>query len=107
MFATSLLRSAVKRNSCDVIKRSISVVVGLSGGVDSAVSAYLLKLQVFMKFVYYIKGYDVKAVFMKNWSVEEEQGVSVCPMKDDCIDAEKIANQLQIPFEIVMFWRLL
>ena len=38
---------------------------------------------------------------MKNWSIEEEQGVSPCPLKDDCTDAEKVANFLKIPFEIV------
>lgn len=39
---------------------------------------------------------------MKNWSVEEEQGISVCPSKDDCLDAERVAKKLNIPFEIVL-----
>ena len=38
---------------------------------------------------------------MKNWSVEEEKGISVCPSKDDCLDAERVAKKLNIPFEIV------
>lgn len=38
---------------------------------------------------------------MRNWSVEEEKGSSICPLKDDCLDAERIAKFLDIPFETV------
>lgn len=41
------------------------------------------------------------AVYMKNWSSEEEIGQPVCPMKDDLLDAQKIADHLHIPLEIV------
>lgn len=40
---------------------------------------------------------------MKNWSIEEESGQSVCPLKDDLLDAQKIADFLHIPLEIVLF----
>ena len=40
---------------------------------------------------------------MRNWSIEEETGVPVCPAKDDLVDAERIAMTLDIPFEIVYF----
>lgn len=38
---------------------------------------------------------------MRNWSIEEETGVPVCPAKDDLVDAERIAMTLDIPLEIV------
>ena len=40
---------------------------------------------------------------MRNWSIEEETGIPVCPAKDDLVDAERIAMKLDIPFEIVYF----
>jgi len=70
------------------------VVVGLSGGVDSAVSAYLLKQQ----------GYEVIGLFMRNWdsainndilgnpSLEE----TICPQEQDYLDAKKVADKLEI-----------
>ena len=69
------------------------VVVGLSGGVDSSVAAYLLKKQ----------GYEVKALFMKNW--EDQQGVltSNCNWEDDLMFAEMAANKLDIPLHFVDF----
>lgn len=67
------------------------VVVGLSGGVDSSVAAYLLKEQ----------GYEVIGMFMKNWhdTVGVLQGD--CPFDDDRNFAEMVARKLNIPFEYV------
>ena len=65
------------------------VVVGLSGGVDSSVAAYLLKEQ----------GYDVIGVFMKNWHDESVTLSSECPWIDDSNDALRVANKLGIPFQ--------
>jgi tRNA-specific 2-thiouridylase len=66
-----------------------TVFVGLSGGVDSALSAYLLKKDDF----------NVVGVFMKNWDGEQEQ----CQIKKDLEDAQKIALFLDIPFKTVDF----
>ncbi len=67
------------------------VVVGLSGGVDSSVAAYLLKQQ----------GYEVIGMFMKNW--HDTTGVlkGDCPFDDDKNFAEMVARKLKIPFEFV------
>ena len=67
------------------------VVVGLSGGVDSSVSAYLLKEQ----------GYEVIGMFMRNWHDESVTLSDECPWIDDSNDALLIANQLNIPFQII------
>ncbi len=64
------------------------VIVGLSGGVDSAVSALLLRDQ----------GYDVVGVFMKNWEDDEE-----CTAREDLVDAASVADQLGIEIEAVNF----
>ena len=67
------------------------VVVGLSGGVDSSVAAYVLKEQ----------GYDVVGLFMKNWN--DTTGVlhGDCPFDDDLKFAQMVAKKLKIPFETV------
>ncbi|BDX38920.1 tRNA-specific 2-thiouridylase MnmA [Tenuifilaceae bacterium CYCD] len=67
------------------------VVVGLSGGVDSSVAAYILKQQ----------GYEVIGMFMKNW--HDTTGVlkGDCPFDDDMNFAEMVARKLKIPFEFV------
>ena len=67
------------------------VFVGLSGGVDSSVTAALLKEQ----------GYDVTGVYMKNWS-RDLPGFP-CPWKEDFQDAKRVAVQLGIPFEVFDF----
>ena len=65
-----------------------TVVVGLSGGVDSSVSAYLLKKQ----------GYNVIGLFMKNWEDDE-----FCPNEKDYQDVIAICEKLDIPFYSVNF----
>lgn len=66
----------------------MKVVVGLSGGVDSSVAAYLLKEQ----------GYDVSAVFMINWHDKTGTLEGDCPWKDDLLVAQLVAKKLDIPF---------
>lgn len=67
------------------------VILGMSGGVDSSVSALLLKEA----------GYDVIALFMKNWSETDEFGV--CTATQDAEDARRVAEQLDIPFYTINF----
>ena len=65
------------------------VVVGLSGGVDSAVSAYLLKRQ----------GFEVVGLFMKNW--EDDDDSEYCSANIDFVDAAAVADVLDIEIEHV------
>ena len=67
------------------------VVVGLSGGVDSSVAAYLLKEQ----------GYEVIGMFMKNWHDDSVTLSKECPWLDDSNDAMIVAQQLGIPFQSI------
>ncbi len=66
-------------------------VVGLSGGVDSSVTAYLLKEQ----------GYEVIGIFMKNWHDDSVTISNECPWLDDSNDAMIVAQQLGIPFQAI------
>jgi tRNA-specific 2-thiouridylase len=67
------------------------VVVGMSGGVDSSVAAYLLKQQ----------GHDVVGLFMKNW--EDDDTDEYCSSRQDFLDAVSVADIIDIPIEVVNF----
>lgn len=69
------------------------VVVGLSGGVDSSVAAYLLKEQ----------GYEVIGMFMRNWHNDDVILANECPWIEDSNDALAVAEQLGIPYYVMDF----
>jgi tRNA-uridine 2-sulfurtransferase len=69
----------------------MKVVVGLSGGVDSAVTAHLLKEQ----------GHDVLGIFMKNW--EDDDNAEYCSSREDLVDAVSVADHIGIDIEVVNF----
>ena len=77
------------------------VIVGMSGGVDSAVSAYLLKKE----------GYEVEGLFMRNWDALVNNDILgnptlneyICPQETDYNDAKKTCEILDIPLHRVDF----
>ncbi|MBA4697003.1 MAG: tRNA 2-thiouridine(34) synthase MnmA [Legionella sp.] len=69
----------------------IKVIIGMSGGVDSSVAAWLLQK----------KGYQVEGLFMKNWEEDDEQGF--CAAATDMADAQSVCDQLNIPLHHVNF----
>lgn len=73
-----------------VLKNS-KIIVGMSGGVDSSVTALLLKQ----------KGFAVEGVFMKNW--EEDDGTKECTALQDYEDAQKVADQIGIKLHLANF----
>ncbi len=81
----------------------MKILVGLSGGVDSAVAAYLLKEQ----------GHDVTCAFMRNWDSGLNNDIlgnptnndPVCPQEADYQDAVKVAEKLDLPLLRVDFIR--
>ncbi len=75
----------------DKAKKDTRVVVGMSGGVDSSVAAYLLKQE----------GYEVIGIFMKNWDDTDEFGV--CTATEDYEDVISVCNQIGIPYYAVNF----
>ena len=68
-----------------------TVVVGMSGGVDSSVAAYLLKQQ----------GYEVIGLFMKNWDDSSVTLTSNCTWEDDLLFAEMVSKKIDIPLHTV------
>jgi tRNA-specific 2-thiouridylase len=73
------------------MNKTKTVVVGMSGGVDSSVAAFLLKEQ----------GYHVIGMFMKNWEEKDSQGV--CQASKEFEDVVKVCEKLQIPYYSVNF----
>ncbi|ALB23105.1 tRNA-specific 2-thiouridylase MnmA (plasmid) [Piscirickettsia salmonis] len=73
------------------MKQNTRIVVGMSGGVDSSVSAYLLKEQ----------GYDVQGLFMKNW--EEDDTDEYCSASEDVADAQSVCDRLGLALHTANF----
>lgn len=71
--------------------QNTKIIVGLSGGVDSAVTAFLLKKQ----------GFQVEGCYMQNWMAEQDD--PYCSAEQDMRDAKKVCDHLQIPFHLVNF----
>tara|TARA_R110002126_G_scaffold273866_1_gene418657 strand:- start:198666 stop:199763 length:1098 start_codon:yes stop_codon:yes gene_type:complete len=72
-------------------KKNKKIIIGMSGGVDSSVAAWILIEQ----------GYEVEGLFMKNWEQDDKPGY--CAAADDLADAQAVCNQLKIPLHQVNF----
>ncbi|MDO6428211.1 tRNA 2-thiouridine(34) synthase MnmA [Thalassotalea sp. 1_MG-2023] len=87
-----MTNSCLTANSPDTrAPKDIRVIVGMSGGVDSSVSAYLLQEQ----------GYQVEGLFMKNW--EEDDTDEYCAATEDLEDAQKVCEKLGIKLHTINF----
>lgn len=73
--------------------KTSKIIVGMSGGVDSSVAAYLLQTQ----------GHQVEGLFMKNW--EGDDDTNYCPAEIDLVDAQAVCARLKIPLHTVNFSR--
>jgi tRNA-specific 2-thiouridylase len=85
------IASALSLNEHQLVKPPQRVVIGMSGGVDSSVAAWLLKEQ----------GFEVVGLFMKNW--EDDDDSEYCSTRQDWIDVVAVADILGIEVEIVNF----
>jgi tRNA-specific 2-thiouridylase len=86
-----VLQSPKNNTSENLPPQNTKVIVGMSGGVDSSVSAYLLKEQ----------GYQVEGLFMKNW--EEDDTDEYCAAAEDLDDAQAICDKLDIKLHTINF----
>ena len=84
------------------------VAVGLSGGVDSAVSAYLLKKKGMISLIYFCftqldfpEGFEIIGLYMKNWDERDEKGF--CSSDKDFEDAVYVSKKLDIPIKQVNY----
>jgi tRNA-uridine 2-sulfurtransferase len=89
--ATGIANNEQVKDSTTAANRHLKVIVGMSGGVDSSVSAYLLKEQ----------GYQVEGLFMKNW--EEDDDTEYCSAAEDLHDAQAVADKLGIKLHTINF----
>lgn len=87
----SLSSTLQSTDSSLIVPQETKVIVGMSGGVDSSVSAYLLKEQ----------GYQVEGLFMKNW--EEDDTDEYCAAATDLKDAQEICDKLGIKLHTINF----
>ena len=89
-----------KSGACSILTK-MKILVGLSGGVDSAVAAYLLKEQ----------GHEVTCAFMRNWDASANNDIlgnptnndDICPQEKDYLDALSVAEKLDLPLLRVDF----
>ncbi|MEP7703107.1 tRNA 2-thiouridine(34) synthase MnmA [Paraglaciecola sp. 25GB23A] len=89
--ATFSGQSSPEPDSAQTDNSRTKVIVGMSGGVDSSVSAFLLKQQ----------GYQVEGLFMKNW--EEDDNSEYCAAAEDLKDAQSVADKLGIHLHTINF----
>ena len=85
------MRIPKKKGNLNHKSPKIKVIVGMSGGVDSSVTALLLQQQ----------GYSVEGLFMKNW--DEDDDTDYCTARQDMLDAKSVADLLKIPLHTANF----